>query len=89
MFTRTLLAASAILAIAAPAAADPAQPGQREAAAQSPTNRPAQVVLASAEQVQAEVPAETQVASTPPKRPRAARVTSCRCGDQTAQPEQR
>ena len=89
MFTRTLLAASAILAIAAPAAADPANPVQRESAVQAPANRPAQVVLASAEQVQAEVPADTQAAATPPKRPRAARVTSCRCGDQAAQPEQR
>ena len=90
MFTRTLLIASTILAIAAPAAADPAEPAQHEtASAQAPTSRPAQVVLASAEQVQAEVPAESQVASTPPKRPRAARVTSCRCGDQAAQPEQR
>ena len=90
MFTRTLLIASTILAIAAPAAADPAEPAQREtASAQAPTSRPAQVVLASAEQVQAQLPADTQAAATPPKRPRAARVTSCRCGDQAAQPEQR
>lgn len=89
MFTRTLLIGSTILAIAAPAAADPANPVQREPAAQAPTSRPAQVVLASAEQVQAEVPADTQAAATPPKRPRAARVTSCRCGDQAAQPQQR
>ena len=89
MFTRTLLIGSTILALAAPVAADPANPVQRESAVQAPANRPAQVVLASAEQVQAEVPADTQAAATPPKRPRAARVTSCRCGDQAAQPEQR
>jgi hypothetical protein len=89
MFTRTLLIGSAILAIATPATADPAKPAQHEAAAQAPTGRPAQVVLASAEQVQAEMPADSQAAATPPKRPRAARVTSCRCGDQAAQPEQR
>ena len=89
MFTRTLLLGSAILAIATPAAADPAKPAQHEAVAQAPANRPAQVELASAEQVQAEVPADSEAAATPPKRPRAARVTSCRCGDQAAQPEQR
>ena len=89
MFTRTLLIGSTILAVAAPVAADPANPVQRESAVQAPANRPAQVVLASAEQVQAQLPADTQAAATPPKRPRAARVTSCRCGDQAAQPEQR
>ena len=89
MFTRTLLIGSTILALAAPVAADPANPVQRDPAVEASANRPAQVVLASAEQVRAEVPAETQAAATPPKRPRAARVTSCRCGDQAAQPEQR
>ena len=75
-----LLIATAALATAVQA--EPVKTEAREAPASA--NRPAQVVLASAEQVPAAAPLATQPAETPVKRPRAARVTSCRCGDQTA-----
>ena len=68
MRTRYLLIASAGLAIAVSAAAEPAKPVH---AASQPTNRPAEVIMASAEQIPA-----------PAKRPRAARVTTCRCAGQ-------
>ncbi len=84
MHIRYLLIAATGFAIAtAAAAADPAKPDARETP--QPVNRPAEVVLASADKVQAPVPAGEQPAATPVKRPRAARVTTCRCGDQTSQ----
>ena len=84
MNIRYLLIAATGFAIAtAAAAADPAKPDVRETA--QPVNRPAGVVLASAGQVEAPAPAGQQQAATPVKRPRAARVTTCRCGDQTTQ----
>jgi len=45
------------------------------------------VVLASADQVPAPPPHEQQV-TAPAKHPRVGRVTTCRCGDPQAQPEQ-
>ena len=65
-------------------AAEPAKaPAQVEPQAQP---RAAAVVLASAEQVQAPASTEQQPAATQ-KPHRIARVTSCRCGDQQAQPD--
>ena len=66
-------------------AAEPAKPPVQPATRQQPA--PAQVVLASADDVR--VPsASDQQPSSAPKRPRIARVTTCRCGDPQAQPEQ-
>ena len=83
MATRYLLAGTAALAFATAAAGQTVKP-------QAPANeqRPAQVVLASAEQAQATVPTADAVVSKPVKRPRAARVTSCRCAGQVSPPEQ-
>ena len=83
MDTRYLLIGSAALALAGAAAAAPVKPQE-----QDPNARPAQVVLASAEQVQPEVRAAQPDAAKPAKRPRAARVTSCRCAGQNGTPEQ-
>lgn len=81
MLSRYLLIVSTALAIGTAAvAADPAKPEAQEPA--QPTARPAAVVLASADQVQPSTPALQEQGATPVKRPRAARVTTCRCGDQ-------
>lgn len=87
MSVRKLLLGAIAMSITTLAAAEPAKP---EAAAQA-ANRPAEVVLASAEQIGVPVPtvqnpsaaAETPAAA--PAKKRAARVTTCRCADQTAQ----
>ena len=84
MYGRYLIIASSALAFAGAAAAEPAKPGQPEA--KPAAQRPAEVVLASAEQIPA--PATVTPAATPAKKPRAARVTSCRCAGQTPQNEQ-
>ena len=84
MYTRVILVAAATLLSTSAIAAEPAKT-PKPAPAQ-PQPQPAQVVLASADQVRAPAPAGQQQVPTPPKR-RFARVTSCRCGDQQAQPE--
>jgi hypothetical protein len=80
----TLIAVASLTSVSA--FAEPAKtPAPAPAPKQQHLTQP-QVVLASAENVQ--VPTATdQQAPTPPKR-RPARVTTCRCGDQQAQPEQ-
>ena len=88
MLVRKLLIAGAAMSFTAMAAAEPAKPVAQGAT--QPVNRPAEVVLASAEQVSVPSPAAQDpnaVAQTPaaPVKKRAARVTSCRCGDQTTQ----
>jgi hypothetical protein len=81
MHTRYLLIASAALAVGtAAAAADAPKPEVRPAA--QPADRPAPVLMASAEQLQIPTTASDGQAAAPAKRPRAARVTSCRCADQ-------
>lgn len=88
MNTRTMLvAALAAMTITAPLGAEPTKaPAQPTG---QPVNRPAEILLASAEirapgqnveaaQSEAQAPA-------PAKRPRAARVTTCRCAGQTPQ----
>ncbi len=57
------------------------------AAANSAPSRPADMVLASAETVHASEQAQpqAQTPAPPAKRVRVARVTTCRCGDTTAQ----
>ncbi|MFL6829863.1 MAG: hypothetical protein ACJ8D5_04480 [Sphingomicrobium sp.] len=82
MDIRFSLIASTVLALATAAAAEP--PKAATGAAAQPQSRPAAVVLASAEPVQTPQVASQELAPVPAKRPRAARVTTCRCGDQTA-----
>jgi hypothetical protein len=84
MNARILIAATA-LTMATSGLAEPAKAPAAEAG--KAASRPAQVVMASADQVEAPAPAADQPAATPAKRPRAARVTTCRCGD-PAQPNQ-
>ena len=76
---------TAALLIAANASAQPVQPADSRPATQADQHRP-DLVLASADSVRVQAPAADQ-ASVPAKHPRAARVTSCRCGDQTATPD--
>ena len=85
MHARFVLIAAATLIGPAAFAAEPVKPPVQPAT--QPQPRPDQVVLASADQVPAPVPHEQQVA-TPAKRPRVGRVTTCRCGDPQAKPEQ-
>ena len=74
MIARSIIIA-AMLTAASAAYADPSKPQGQEASQAS--NRP--LVLASAEVVKAPVAAGDQQAAA--KRPRVARVTTCRCGD--------
>ena len=85
MQARLLIIAATAMAITTSAFAEPAKPHT----AQSPqaATPPAEVVLASAETVRATAPSADQPA-VPVKRPRVARVTTCRCGDQQAQDQQ-
>lgn len=80
MRTRYLIA-SAALAFAASAAAEPTKPLHP---AVQPTNRPAEVMMASAEQIPVVIPAAATDGqeTAPAKKPRAARVTTCRCAGQ-------
>ena len=87
MYRRYLMIASAALAIAGAAAAEPAKPAGKPAA-QPVKDRPAEVVLASAEQLPTPAAVDQAQAVTPPKKPRAARVTTCRCAGQTGQNDQ-
>ena len=83
MFARFVLTAAVALA-SGPAYAAPAKPAPHPPSQQQPA--PHEVVLASADDVSAP-PANTQQTPAAPKR-RIGRVTTCRCGDQPAQPEQ-
>jgi hypothetical protein len=85
MKSRVAIIALTMLAAGTAAAAEPPK-ASAQAPAQQP-NRPARVMLASAEQVPAPAPADQANPQSP--KHRAARVTTCRCGDQAAeQPEQ-
>jgi hypothetical protein len=79
MSARFMVIAAAALTIAGAAVAESAKPEVRPAS--QPASRPVQVLMASADQVQARVGSADQAAPAPVKRPRAARVTTCRCGD--------
>jgi hypothetical protein len=85
MNARFIPIAAATLIGSAAFAAEPVKPAAQTAT--QPLPRPAEVVLASADQVPAPPPHEQQ-ATAPAKRPRVGRVTTCRCGDPQAQPEQ-
>lgn len=82
MNARLMVIAAAALAFGTSAVAEPSKTPPRDAA--QPTSRPAEVVLASAEQLPAPAPVAEQQNPTPPKK-RAARVTTCRCAGQTPQ----
>ena len=81
MTARMFMIAATALSAASMATAEPQQPNGRPATQDN--DRPMQVVMASAERVPAaENPSgEAQPASAPAPRKRAARVTTCRCGD--------
>lgn len=79
MNCRLIAIATAASLLASAAFADPPKAG-----APAPTmghTASKQVILASAENVQSPAPDQGQEATSAPKRPRAARVTTCRCGD--------
>jgi hypothetical protein len=84
MRVRFMPIAAATLMSTGAFAAEPVKPPVQHAAQRQPA--PAQVVLASADDIRAPSAADQQV-TTVPKRPRG-RVTTCRCGDPQAQPEQ-
>ena len=85
MHARFVLIMASIFVSGPAFAAEPAKPPVQPATQQRPA--PAQVVLASADDVR--VPSDTdQQAQSAPKRPRVGRITTCRCGDPQAQPEQ-
>jgi hypothetical protein len=75
MRVRSLIMAASALMLPGSAMAEPAKLPQPRPAA-----RPAPVILASADQGTGQSPLQEQAASTPVKRPRAARTTTCRCG---------
>lgn len=85
MQARFLILTAATLSMGAAAIAEPAK-APAGAANQAPQPR-VEVVLASADEAQPATPPSAQPITTPIKR-RVARVTTCRCGDQQADPEQ-
>jgi hypothetical protein len=85
MFARSGMIAAAAMLVCASAAAQPVKTAEADGA--KPSSRPAPVVLASADHVPGTMPTPDSGA-VPPKRPRAARVTTCRCGGDP-QPDQR
>jgi hypothetical protein len=85
MRVRFMVIATAALTIGAAAVAEPTRPASRDP--NPPAHPAAEVVLASAEQAQAPAPTPDQPSATPVKH-RAARVTTCRCGDQVEQPNE-
>lgn len=85
MHARFAFIAAAALTSSSVFAAEPIKPPVQPATQQQPA--PAQIMLASVDDVR--TPSATdQQTPTPPKRPRMGRVTTCRCGDSQAQPEQ-
>jgi hypothetical protein len=74
MRMRALIVSAAILTIPGSAAAEPPKAPQVR-----PATRTAPVIFASADQLPAR-PVPADAASTPAKRPRVGRVTTCRCG---------
>lgn len=79
MSARFLVIAATALAMTGAAVAEPPKPQAPET--NQPADRPAEVVLASADQANVPAPADQQSSPAPAKRPRAARVTTCRCGE--------
>ncbi|MBA2467426.1 MAG: hypothetical protein H0V46_07480 [Sphingomonas sp.] len=73
-----IAAASALIIASSANAAEPAPLSPRPA---EPTAATAPALLASASAVQVPTPQNAAETSRPAKKPRAARVTSCRCGE--------
>jgi hypothetical protein len=80
MHVRSLLLAAAVIGLASDVGAEPPKSQTIPL-----SRRTSPVVMASAEQIPAGV-LSARPTSVPVKRPRAARVTSCRCGDQIGGP---
>jgi hypothetical protein len=78
MTARLMIIAAAALMAGTSAIAEPAKPENRQS--NPPSRPPAALVLASAEEAQPSGPAADQPSPAPVKH-RAARVTTCRCGD--------
>lgn len=81
MRVRHFVIAIAAAAIATAATAEPPKAPVRDAAQPAEARPP--VVIASAEPVRAPAPVAEAQAPAPAKRVRTARVSACRCGDQT------
>ena len=74
------LIVAASLVLAWPAAAEQSEPAKAQQASQ-PAEQRAPAVLASADAVKLPTALKAGDAAAPAKKPRAARVTTCRCGD--------
>ena len=85
MHVRLVIIAAAAITSASVVAAEPAKAPAKDAA--QSVNRPAPVILASADHLPTPTPSDPAAASQS-KPHRAARVTTCRCGGQTEPPEQ-
>jgi predicted component of type VI protein secretion system len=84
MHARLVIIAVAFFGAGSAFSAEPARPPAHESVQPEPQR--AQIVLASAEQVN---PGPTQQQAQPTvRRARVARVTTCRCGDQQAEPDE-
>lgn len=81
---RARLVMIAALTLATSASAEPAKKAPAESA--QPSGRPT-VVLAAADQPDATAGSSEQATQAPVKRRRVGRVSSCRCGDPQAQPQ--
>ena len=79
--TRSAFAIAAATALALGSSAIAAEPVSSNPPAEAASKAP--VVLASATTVQVPTPQNAALASAPVKKPRAARVTTCRCGEGT------
>ena len=81
MSVRSLTVAIAMLSLSAAALADPAKAPVHKA--DQPANQAPSVEIASADDAADVATEQQQPAADPAKPVRHARVTSCRCGDQT------
>lgn len=86
MLTRFSLIAAATLVSAAAYAAQPSKPSRQPQTHSQPAPTVVPVALASADEVHVSPVTDPQAPQTPKRR--IARVTTCRCGDPQAQPEQ-
>ena len=86
MYARLTVIAALTMVMGNPLLAEPAKSRDPQPHAQ-PATPPAAVVLASAETIAASPPSADQP-TAPVKRPRTARVTTCRCGGQQAQDQE-
>jgi hypothetical protein len=83
MHARSIMMAAASLTFATQAAAEPPKTPAVPSA-----GRPTPVIYASADQIVTPAPTPERPGTTTVKRPRAARVTTCRCGDPQPEPQE-